>query len=188
MALKPTIYKAQIALADMNRDVYESLTLTVARHPSETAERMLVRVLAYCLDYREGLSFGRGLSTAEDPDLWAHSLHGSVDLWIEVGEPLVERIKKATRQAAAVKVVSFNSKAGVWWSQNQAALAALPVDVLQLDWLQVQQFATQLERTMDLTISISGESLYINSPKGDCEVSWQVLQSADQGSSSSSGQ
>ena len=176
MSLKPTIHKFQIDLADMNREVYQSLSLTVARHPSETAERMLVRVLAWCLNTQEGLSFGRGLSTAEDADVWVHSLHGSIRLWIEVGEPLVERIKKATRQAEEVKVYSFNSKAGVWWTQNQAELASLDAAIIQIDWAGVQNFAGLLERTMELSISISGETAWISSPRGNCEITWAVMQ------------
>lgn len=178
MSLKPTIYKFDIALADMNRDVYETLGLTVARHPSETAERMLVRVLAYCLNARPGLQFGRGLSTPEDADLWAHALHGSVDLWIEVGEPAVERIRKATRLAPEVRVYGFNTKASVWWTQNRQELAVLDVGIYQFSWPQVQAFAALLERTMDLSVSVSGETAYISATGGSCEVDWITLQEA----------
>lgn len=172
MATKPTIYKFTIALSDMNRDVYESLNLTVALHPSETPERMLARVLAFCLNAREGLKFTKGISSPDEPDIWARSLHDSVELWIEVGEPVPERVKKATRLAPKVKIYSFNSKAGVWWTQNQDRLAELNVEVVQFNWPEIQRFAALLDRTLDLSVSISGNSVFVSSAKGDCEVTF----------------
>jgi uncharacterized protein YaeQ len=121
MALKPTIYKLKIMVSDLDREHYEALNLTVAQHPSETIERMLVRVLVYCLNAQEQLSFTRGLSAVDEPDLWVKTLDDQLALWIDVGEPAVERIKKATRIAAKVKVYSFNSKSASWWSQNQSS-------------------------------------------------------------------
>ena len=176
MATKPTIYRFQIALSDMNRDVYDTLQLTVAQHPSETEERMLVRVLAYCLNAQEGLKFTNGLSSPEEADVWAHTLHDSIKLWIEVGEPIVDRVKKATRQSPETKVYSFNSKAGVWWTQNKDELVKYKASIYKFNWPEVQQFAKLLERTMDMSMSVSGETVYINAKQGDCEVSWETLQ------------
>ena len=104
MALKPTIYKLKVALSDLDRQVYEALNLTIARHPSETLERMMVRVMAFCFNAQDQLMFCKGISDTEEPDLWMHSLEGNLELWIEVGEPTFDRIKKATRVASAVKV------------------------------------------------------------------------------------
>lgn len=176
MATKPTIYRFAISLSDMNREHYETLNLTVAQHPSETNERMLVRVLAFCLNAQDGLKFTDGLSSPDTADLWARTLHDSIELWIDVGEPAAEKIKKATRQSPVVKVYSFNSKASVWWTQNQESISSLPASVYKFAWPEVQKFATLLERTMDMSISISGESAYISAKLGDCEVTWQVLQ------------
>ena len=176
MASKPTIYRFQIALSDMNRDVYETLSLTVAQHPSETAERMLVRVLAYCLNTQEGLKFTNGLSAPEEADVWARTLHDSIQLWIEVGEPIVERVKKASRQSPETKVYSFNSKAGVWWTQNKDELAKFNASIYKFAWPEVQKFAELLERTMDMALSISGETVFISASRGDCELTWEVLQ------------
>ncbi|MCB1669925.1 MAG: YaeQ family protein [Gammaproteobacteria bacterium] len=110
MALKPTIYKFKVDLSHLDRQVYETLNLTLARHPSETAERMLVRLLAFCFNARERLEFCKGLSNPEQPDLWQLGLTGNPELWIEVGEPATERIRKATRLAPFVVVYCFNSK------------------------------------------------------------------------------
>ena len=87
MAIKPTIYKLTVSLSDLNRDVYDSLSLTIARHPSETMERMVVRVLAFCLNTREQLVLCKGLSDTEEPDIWAHSLDGNLELWLSHIDP-----------------------------------------------------------------------------------------------------
>ena len=84
MALKPTIYKAQVELADSDRNCFDSLSLTIAQHPSETVERLAARLLAYCLNASRGVEFTRGLSTTEEPDIWRHSDSGELDLWIEI--------------------------------------------------------------------------------------------------------
>ncbi len=87
MALKPTIYKMKITLSDLDRDYYDALSLTIARHPSETLERMMVRVLAFCINAQEGLAFTKGLCAVEEADIWARTLDDQISLWIDVGEP-----------------------------------------------------------------------------------------------------
>ena len=176
MATKPTIYKAHIDLSDTDRKVYEALNLTLARHPSETLERMLVRLLAYCFNAREGLQFGKGISDSDEADLWAHSLDGVLELWIDVGEPAVERIRKASRIARGVRVYSFNSKAATWWSQNQKQFAELDVAVYRLEWKAVQALASQLGRNIDLSVSISGGSAFVATAGGEYELQAEPLQ------------
>src|SRR5690554_7622470 len=119
MALKPTIYKFNINITDFNREFYDTANLTVALHPSETLERMMARVMAYCLNAQENMSFTKGLSSIEEPDIWAKTLDDQTKLWIDVGEPAPERIKKSSRLAAQVKVYSFNSKSNTWWEQSK---------------------------------------------------------------------
>lgn len=179
MAIKPTIYKFNLALSDMNRNVYDTLNLTVAMHPSENQERMIARVLAYCLNTQEFLSFTKGLSATEEPDIWARTLDDQLMLWIDIGEPSVDRIKKATRLARSVKVYSFNSKSDVWWAQSQSKLAGLNASVLAFDYKQIQTLAGLVSRTMDWSLSISGESAYVSTDKGECEVTWKVLQEVE---------
>jgi len=176
MALKPTIYKTRIALSDIERGYYDTLNLTIARHPSETLERMMVRVLAFCINAQEQLVFTKGLCAVDEPDIWVRTLGGDVTLWIDVGEPAVDRIKKATRLSAAVKVYSFNSKSAVWWHQGQARFNELSVSVYQLSWESVQAMAALVQRTMDLSITITGDSAYVAAQAGECEVSWVPLQ------------
>ena len=170
MAIKPTIFKLKINLSDMDRHCYETLNLTVAQHPSETLERMMVRVLAFCINAQENLEFSKGLSMPDEPDLWAHSLDDQLLLWIDVGEPSVDRIKKATRQAQQVKIYSFNTKSDVWWKQSQQGFSTLNVQVFQFQWAHVQTLAGFVQRTMDLSVMVSGDSIYIATNQGECEV------------------
>lgn len=178
MALKPTVFKFSLSLSDLNRQHYDSLNLTVARHPSETGERMMARVLAFCLNAQEHLAFGRGLSTSDEPDLWARSLDDRITLWIDVGEPAVDRIRKATRIATEVTVYSFNalSRSDPWWQKSQADFGKLNVSVVRFPWERVQALAQLLQRTMDWSVMITGESVYVSTGQGECEVPWAILQ------------
>jgi len=178
VALKPTIYKFNIALSDLNRNYYDTLNLTVAQHPSENAERMMARVLAFCINAQEHLSFTKGLSSIEDPDIWLHSLDDQLLLWIDIGEPAIDRIKKSTHVAKAVKIYTFNSKSDVWWEQNQNKLNALQASIFQFQWPDIQSLATLVERTMSFSVTITGDSAYIATALGECEVPWTVLQTA----------
>lgn len=175
MALKPTIYKFKIALTDLNRNYYDTLNLTIAQHPSETLERMMARMLAFCLNAQESLAFTKGLSTAEEPDLWVHTPDGRIALWIDVGEPAPERIKKATRIAQTVKVYSFNSKSNIWWTQEQNKFNQLTAAIFQFQWPDMQALARQVQRTMDISVTITEESAYIATESGECEVGWAIL-------------
>lgn len=175
MALKPTIYKLKIALSDLNREYYDALNLTVALHPSETVERMMARILAYCLNAQEHLTFTKGLSSVEEPDIWANTLDGQIALWIEVGEPSVDRIKKATRLAKEVKVYSFNTKSEVWWEQDKMGFNQFEASFNRFEWSDIQELAKLVSRTMDCSVTITGDSAYIATALGECEVAWSNL-------------
>lgn len=176
MALKPTIYKLKINLSDIDRNHYDTLSLTVAQHPSETLERMMARVLAYCINAQENLSFTKGLSEPDEPDLWVHTLDNQMKLWIDVGEPAADRIKKATRLATSVKVYSFNSKSDAWWAQESKNFSGLPASVFQFTWGDMQALAALVHRTMELSVTISGDSAYFATESTECEVHWNTLQ------------
>ncbi len=175
MALKPTIYKLKIFLSDLDRNYYDTLNLTIAQHPSETLERMMARVLAYCINAEEHLAFTKGLSEAEEPDIWLRSLDGQLILWLDLGEPAVDRIKKATRIASTVKVYSFNSKSDVWWDQSQEKFKQLPVSIYRFQWQQIQSLAKLVKRTMELSITIIDNSAQFSTELGECEVAWSTL-------------
>lgn len=176
MALKPTIYKLRIALSDLDRDYYDTLNLTIAQHPSETLERMMVRVLAFCINAQEQLAFTKGISAVEEPDIWARTLDDQISLWIDVGEPATDRIKKATRLASTVKVYSFNSKSDVWWQQGRIKFNKLKASFYQFQWENIQTMAALVQRTMDISVTITGDSAYVAAELGECEVPWLSLQ------------
>lgn len=178
MAIKPIIYKQRIALSDLERNYYDSLNLTLALHPSETLERMVARVLAFCLNAQEGLRFTKGLSAIDEPAIWFKALDETIELWIDVGEPAVDRVKKASHQSRQVKVYTFNSKSDVWWTQSQSKLGKLNVEVVRFDYAQVQELAEQIERTADWSITITGQSAYVATSKGEVEVTWDVLKAS----------
>ncbi len=176
MALKPKIYKLRITLADIDRNYYDDLNLTVAQHPSETLERMMARVLAFCINAQEFLEFTKGISVAEEPDIWARTLDDRISLWIDVGEPAFDRIKKATRISESVRVYSFNAKSDSWWDMNQGKFKELSASFFRFQWQSIQALATLVQRTMDISVTITGDSAYVSTKSGECEVSWVRLQ------------
>ncbi|MDU0354505.1 YaeQ family protein [Paraglaciecola aquimarina] len=181
MALKPTIYKFKISLSDLNNDHFDSLNLTIAQHPSETLARMMARVMAFCLhahqDKEQLLTFTKGLSAVEEPDIWLKGLDDQLHMWIDIGEPAFERMKKATRLAKSTYVYSFNAKSDVWWKQAQAQFDGLDISVVRFNWDEVQGLSALVSRTVELSVTISGESAYVAGPVDQVEVNWQVLQS-----------
>ena len=123
MALKSTIFKAELQIADLDRNYYQNHTRTIARHPSETDERMMARVLAFAMYADTALIFGKGLSSEDEPDLWRKDLTGAIELWIEVGLPDEKRIRRACGRARQVVVLTYGGRvADMWWQQNKAAL------------------------------------------------------------------
>jgi uncharacterized protein YaeQ len=115
MALKATICKASLQVADMDRNYYGAHALTIARHPSETDERMMVRLLAFALNAHEQLAFGRGLSDTDEPDLWQKDLTGAIVHWIEVGQPDEKSMLRACGRAERVTVYAYGNRAELWW-------------------------------------------------------------------------
>lgn len=176
MALNATIFKFTISLSDLNRDYYDTLQLTVARHPSESDERMMARVLAFCLCARDGLEFTKGLSTPDSPDAWARELTGETDLWIEVGEPSADKLKKATRLAKDVRVFSFNTKSDTWWAREQSKIRHLPVSVIQFPWDAIQTLTQMVQRGMVMSVTISENSAFVAMDNQQCEINWAPLQ------------
>jgi len=175
MALKPTIYKIDISLSDLDREVYDTLNLTLALHPSETLERMMARVLAFCFNADDRLEFTSGLSDTSEPDIWKHSLDGRIELWIDVGEPSVDRVRKASSLTQQMNIYTFNSKSNIWWGQARSDLSRLQASVWQFPWEQIQALARLVERTMRITVTISDSTAFVNTTLGDCEVACSRL-------------
>ena len=172
MALKATIFKAVIQIADMNRNYYADHALTIARHPSETDRRMMLRVLAFCINANDAMAFSKGISTDDEPDLWQHELTGEINHWIELGLPDERRIRKACAVAKQVTIYTYNKRSfDVWWSQiesklnrfNHLAMANISDDEL-LSLAALAQRSMQLQCTIqdgDIWLSDSEQSAHI---------------------------
>ncbi len=156
MALKSTIFKTTLNVSDVDRHYYAEHNLTLARHPSETDERMMVRLLAFALFADERLEFGRGLSTEDEPALWLRDYGGNIEMWIEVGLPDERSIRRAAGRARRVMVLAYGGRAvDVWWAKEGPALARLDkLQVLALDAGQSAVLADMVERGMDLQCTI----------------------------------
>ncbi|MDX1734525.1 MAG: YaeQ family protein [Halioglobus sp.] len=181
MALKPTIYKAQVALADNDRQVYADIAVTLALHPSETPERMTARLLAWCLNYADGLQFTRGLSSSDEPDLWRHTDSGEIATWIEVGQPEEPRLRKACGRAADIRVYAFGASADTWWQRNGEAIAGLPrAQVWQFAWPDIEQLAQSvIARTMQLSVNIVGGVVYVDDGSSTHSIEPRRLHSSE---------
>jgi uncharacterized protein YaeQ len=163
MALKSTIFKARLNIADMDRPYYGEHTLTLARHPSETDERMMVRLLAFALFADERLEFGRGLSAEDEPALWRKDYSGTIEQWIEVGLPDEKALRKAAGRAAEVVVVAYGGRAmDAWWAKEGGPLARLDkLQVLAIDGEQSAALAALAQRGMDLQCTIQDRHVWL---------------------------
>ena len=166
MALKSTIYKAQLQVADMDRGVYADHALTVALHPSETEERLMVRLLAFALlapkdDARGTLQFARGLSDTDEPDLWQHDLSGVLVQWIEVGHPDERRMLRAAARAEHATFIAYAASTPVWWAGVKNKLTRTTrLSVLQLPAEQSQALAALAQRSMQLQLSVQDGTVW----------------------------
>ncbi len=165
MAPKATIYKAELQVSDMDRHYYATHALTLARHPSETNERLMVRLLAFALHADERLEFGRGLSTDDEPDLWRKSLTGEIEQWIELGQPDEQRIRKACGRARQVVVISYSGRsAEIWWDKIADGLArSKNLTVIDIPAAWVQSLTALANRNMQLQCLIQdGQAQLMN--------------------------
>ena len=176
MAINATVFKAFLQIADMDRYYYADHTLTLARHPSETDERMMVRLLAFALYADEALAFGKGLSSDDEPDLWQKDLTGAIDRWISVGLPDERLIRKACGRAAEVVVISYGSPADIWWKENRGKLQQLDkLTVLKLPVDATQALAELASRTMQLQCTIQEGHVLVTCEAGVVEIEPEVL-------------
>ncbi len=164
MALKATIFKATLSIADLDRNYYQDHSLTIARHPSETDERMMIRLLAYACHASESLSFTKGLSTDSEPDLWQKSLSDDVELWIDLGQPDEKRIRKACGRATSVWIYSYGGRtADIWWQQIRNKLTRFEnLTVINLPESTTDQLTEMAERTMQLQCMIQDGAISIS--------------------------
>jgi uncharacterized protein YaeQ len=177
MAQNATIFKVTLDVADIDRAYYHAHALTIARHPSETDERMMVRLLAFARHAHEALAFGRGLGTDDEPDLWRKDLTGAIDLWIDVGQPDEKRVRRACGRAEAVVVYSYGGRgADLWWEQAGAALARTDnLTVVNLPGAATRALATLAQRTMQLTCTIQDGQIWMADPQQSVAIEPAIL-------------
>jgi uncharacterized protein YaeQ len=163
MALNATIHKAELSISDMDRHYYATHALTLARHPSETEERLMVRLLAFALHADERLEFGKGLGEEDEPALWRRAYTGEVEQWIELGQPDEARIRKACGRAQQVVVVNYGGRvADLWWDKVGGALSRNGnLAVLDIDEATVRRLAALCERGMRLQCLIQDGELQL---------------------------
>lgn len=182
MALKSTIFKAELQLADLDRSHFGDYSLTIARHPSETDERMMVRLLAFALNASETLSFGRGLSATDDEgDLQDLDATGSVERWIDVGLPDEKLIRRACNRARQVMVLSYGGRtAEIWWQQTAGKVAGQKnLRVLSLSVEESKALAGLAERGMRLQCTIQDGVVWLGGESGHVELVPKVLFGSD---------
>jgi uncharacterized protein YaeQ len=178
MAIKSTIYKAELQIADMDRHYYGDHSLTIARHPSETDERMMVRVAAFAMFAHERLEFCKGLSDTDEPDLWQKDLTGQIETWIDVGQPEERRLAKASGRSDKVVVIAYAGKtAEIWWQGVKAKVERMQnVTVWSLADGVGAALGALAERTMRLQCTIQDGEVSIGSATVDpVPVEWSVL-------------
>lgn len=178
MAQNATIFKADLSVSDLDRHYYGSHALTLARHPSETDERLMVRLLAFVLNAGEHLAFGKGLSADDEPDLWEKDLTGAVQTWIEVGQPDEKRLRKACGVAREVVVYPYGGNASaLWWEQNRRAIGKLDkVRVVNIPGDTAAALGALAQRTMQLQATVQDGEVWLSDASGSLQVvpeTWQ---------------
>ena len=177
MALKSTIFKAELSVADIDRGYYRDHILMIARHPSETDERMMVRLLAFALHADDALTFGRGLSTQDEPDVWRRDLTGAIEQWIEVGLPDEREVRKACGRAREVYVLAYGGRAvDLWWQsarkklerQDRLAVTEVPIEASRA----LGQLAG---RSMRLQFTIEDGHVFVADGATSVPVELQIL-------------
>ena len=162
MALTATIFRFEVVLSDVDRGTYDTLEIRVARHPSETDTHMVTRVLARTLEHREGLVFGRGVSTPEDPVLSAPGEHGRIALWVEIGHPAPARLHKITKRAADVVVYTHKDPAALLADLGSGAIhRGDEVRVVSFDPAFIEALVALLDRTNRWEIVVNEGSVYV---------------------------
>lgn len=181
MAIKATIYKANLQIADMDRNVYIDHPVTIARHPSETDERMMVRLLAMALwlpadNHQGSLDFAKDLWEADEPALWQKDLTGQILHWVEVGQPDDKRLMKASGRAERVSVVSFSHSTPIWWSGIATKITrARNIAVWRIDPQQSQALAALAQRGMQLQVSVQDGAAWVGDGQRSVEVTPERL-------------
>lgn len=177
MAISATIFKVALSIADMDRHYYGEHLLTIARHPSESDKRMMLRIIAFAMSGNEQLTFTKGLSDVELPDIWQKNYSDVIEHWIELGQPSEQRIKKGCNQSQAMSIFSYHSNAfEQWWKKEQNALAARKnLSIITIPEDIGEQLADKVNRQMSIQCSIQDTQVWLNLDGESFELSPQKI-------------
>lgn len=172
MALKATVFKADLQIADMDRNYYAAHALTLAQHPSETDERMMIRLLAFARHASDALAFTKGISTDDEPDLWAKDLTGTIELWIDLGQPDEKRIRKACGRARQVVVYCHSGhSAELWWQKSRDKLERFGnLTVINLPVDACRRLGSLAERNMQLQCTLQEGQIWLADATDSVEI------------------
>lgn len=164
MAKNATIYKVDLSVANMDRHYYETHRLTVAQHPSETDERLMVRILAFALNAHENLEMTKGLSTDDEPDIWQKSLSGELELWVALGQPSEKIIRQSCSKSRQVVVYCYGGRASeMWWDKLKGSTDRFAnLQVVSLSETDVHELAQRVDRSMKLQVNIQDGEVMVN--------------------------
>ena len=170
MAIKSTIYKIDLQVSDLDRNYYQAHSLTIAKHPSETDERVMVRLIGFALYANEALIFGKGLSDDEEPDLWQKDLTGAIELWMDVGLPTERDIRKAAGRAKQVVVMLYGGRiADMWWATNSKALLKTS-NLTIINLPDTKELANIASRSMNISCTIQDGQIMVGHDEGSFEI------------------
>ena len=176
MALKATIYKADLNISDMDRHYYDQHALTIARHPSETDERVMIRLLAFALHADPALTFGKDLFDVEEPALWLKDLTGAIQTWIEVGQPEERRLMKASGQSNEVIVYSYSATSHIWFKQLASKIErSRKITVVNIQPESSAALERLCQRNMQLQCTIQDGQVWITNGEDTVQVERETL-------------
>lgn len=181
MALKATIFKLDLTVADITRSYYEDHALTIARHPSETDLRMLIRLAVFALNAHENLSFTKGLSTTDEPDLWQKSLTGEIEHWIDLGQPIDKRIRQSCGKAERVSIYTYQKNTAYLWydTVKDTVERFKQLSVTHLALSDEKLVDRLIDRTMKLNCVIDGDQMQLSNDSVTLNIELKVIKAAD---------
>jgi len=175
MAINSTIYKIDLQVSDLDRNYYQQHSLTIAKHPSETDERVMVRLIGFAMYANEMLTFGKGLSDDEEPDLWQKDLTGAIELWMDVGLPTEKDIRKAAGRAKQVIVVLYGGRvADMWWTANSKTLLKTN-NLTVINLPDTKELADIAERGLSVSCTIQDGHIMVGHDGGTLDITPVVL-------------
>lgn len=177
MALKATIFKADVSISDMDRNYYHEHNLTIARHPSENDQRMMLRIIAFILNANEKLEFTKGLSEVEEPDLWQKSFSDEIEVWIELGLPSEQRVKKGCNQSQEMIIYSYQDNSfDEWWKKEQHKLCQKGnLSIWTLPESLADELSQMTERNMQIQATVQDGQLWLTINNNPIEVNYQKM-------------